>query len=727
MADTITALENQIKALSKAINKLSNLQSRSLPGSERQLAGIQQELELKERLLEFSRLEGQALADGTSQQQARIELLTNEIKTAQQKGSLSVEELKIKQDLLGLFERIKNSGTATRKELEDQVRIGKQARDVFQQSARELEVGRDAVSSMGSEFLRVLGVGKDFNDTVLGKMTNSLAYVLTGYDDILDRIGKMRFSLQGIADSAPLQKLGGTVATLSKELFFSQDRLRSEFYSSTGALADFYNEVRSVGEEMRKAGIGMESFYRVAPILASNVATFRTSTAEARKEMIRFVGGLQEAYGAAQQGVSMFKILTDSMGQSAASAAATTRSFADLASALRLNVPQALEDIAATAPSIMMWGNQTNDILKRLMEQSAATGVPMQRLVQIADQFSTFEGAADSVGKLNAILGQTVFSSIDMIYMTQEKRLEHVHGMLRQVGMSFDELEGYQRLALSQTLQFRDVGEAASFFNNSLEANAAKARLAKAEQRDFNEMIKNTQSLMVRLSREMQRLAVDFGPLLSVLRNVVSGLGQLLSAGDGWIGITVLMVAATTRIMSGMMGLAVRVAAVGDAFSVAGSKARLFGSFARTAIGAGLSIGLMAGSEGKGGRVAGAALTGASLGAPFGPHAAGIGAAIGAGAGLIGFSRGGRIPVDTIMSTSAGKPYGVAHAGEQIIPVGGGGPSAAELAGAFESAVRRVRAEEPAPQPINVTVEMDGITFGSAFASAHREAHKGLV
>ena len=47
----------------------------------------------------------------------------------------------------------------------------------------------------------------------------------------------------------------------------------------------------------------------------------------------------------------------------------------------------------------------------------------MYSLMSVTKQFDTFEGAAQSAGKLNAILGGGVVNSMDLLNATEEERV----------------------------------------------------------------------------------------------------------------------------------------------------------------------------------------------------------------------------------------------------------------------------------------------------------------
>ena len=723
--DPVSELQKQINKLRTAIKELSNLAKGPKSDPAANIAALEQELALRQQIHQFATMQATAEQDVRSLQEARMNAYAEETARRRNLGELSNEELRVRNEILNTFKQIANTTGDVSKETEEIVEELRNQLETARSINREWDKGIGAVRSLGSELLRVVGVGKDFDETVLGKMSTSFNFLIQQTGEILDRLKKAKIDFAGIADSAVVQKLAGTVSTVTKELFFAQDKLRSEFYASTGALAEFWHEARSVGEEMRKAGLGFESWMRVVPALRDNIAAFRNGTTSTRVELQKFTGMLEESYHAGDQGSKMLGFLTDSMGMSATSATRTTRSFMDLASALNINVVQAISNFNTVAPSMAMWGGRLVEVLEGLQRQSGATGVAMQQLVSIGDQFSTFERAADTAGRLNAILGQTIFSSIDMIFMSHEKRIQHIHSMLRDVGVTWNELGAYEKQAISTTLNFQNVGEAAAFFKNSLEKQNAEVLRAQAHQRSFSQLIKSSQTLMVQLANTVRQLAIDFGPLAEKLGAVLGFLSQILTAGNGWVGMAVLFGAATLKMVSSLASLSANFAITGLAASGATSKVSMFARAGRGALTTAVGLGAI-GYGGTGGNIAGGALTGAGIGSMFGPGGAAIGGAIGGiGGAIASFQTGGTIPVETTMvNARTGRPYAVSHAGETIVPRGGGGPSPEQYAATFVSAVRTVRSEEPPPTPVTINLRVGEQILESVFTNLHARAHQ---
>ena len=141
---------------------------------------------------------------------------------------------------------------------------------------------------------------------------------------------------------------------------------------------------------------------------------------------------------------------------------------------------------------------------------SRQTGIEIGRIVDFASGFDTFEGAADRVGKLNAILGGDFLNVMDL--MAEEDpatRFKMISDAINKTAGSFDELTYYERLALAEAGGFKDVGELAvamsgdfDQFGDSLVKTQEDYVAAAEKAKEFQTFQEQIQSTMVALAKQ---------------------------------------------------------------------------------------------------------------------------------------------------------------------------------------------------------------------------------
>ena len=134
------------------------------------------------------------------------------------------------------------------------------------------------------------------------------------------------------------------------------------------------------------------------------------------------------------------------------------------------------EDFNAVSKDLAFYGKDVVEVFQGLEKQSKATGLSVQELVSISGKsFDTFDGAAQKVGKLNAILGGPYLNSIDMLNASEEERIELLTQSMDMAGQTFSELNKYEQLAIADALGV-DVDTARRMFGELSAAEEMQIR-----------------------------------------------------------------------------------------------------------------------------------------------------------------------------------------------------------------------------------------------------------
>ena len=147
-------------------------------------------------------------------------------------------------------------------------------------------------------------------------------------------------------------------------------------------------------------------------------------------------------------------------------------------------------------------GPRAIQVLQGLSAIAKQTGIEMNVLTGVARQFDTFETAAGSVAKLNAILGGAYFNSIQMLNASEEQRLYLLRAGLDATNKSWESLGRWEKKALAAAAGFKDMSIAAAFFTGNM---------AKVEE----------------LTREQERQAMIQGQLVAAGGQVVDIFKQI--------------------------------------------------------------------------------------------------------------------------------------------------------------------------------------------------------
>ena len=72
-------------------------------------------------------------------------------------------------------------------------------------------------------------------------------------------------------------------------------------------------------------------------------------------------------------------------------------------------------DFQAAAPALAGYGKEAMKVFKGLAAQSKKTGLSMNELLGVTEQFDSFDTAASAAGNLNSILGGQYLDSMQLV------------------------------------------------------------------------------------------------------------------------------------------------------------------------------------------------------------------------------------------------------------------------------------------------------------------------
>lgn len=172
--------------------------------------------------------------------------------------------------------------------------------------------------------------------------------------------------------------------------------------------------------------------------------------------------------------------------------------FPGQAAQIARNFQQAQSNLAYDSEGIMT-------VFKKLQKTSSLTGVSFENLTSaFGESMDTFQGSSEKAGKLNAILGKSVFNSIDLLGKTEGDRVETIiRGVKNNLGGSVNDLGKFQLKAIAEGLGL-NVEDTRRLLMGQMSADQAiaKATEAKKTPQDIarERLTKATETLAERLS-----------------------------------------------------------------------------------------------------------------------------------------------------------------------------------------------------------------------------------
>ena len=262
-------------------------------------------------------------------------------------------------------------------------------------------------------------------------------------------------------------KLGEEVDTTSKAIG-----------KATGFANDFHKQLVISQQATVAAGVGMKELQEASVSLATGFSKFDQKNDQTNASLMTTVSLLSKLGVSSAESVKAMDHFSRAMGMSDQAAADMTAELALLGKEMGVTSQKMVSDFSSASGRLAMYGDDNIKVFKDLEAQIKATGLEMNTMLGISQQYDSFDKAAESAAKLNSVLG-TQLSSLELLNATDGERITMIRQQVKlSVGGNFDSLDKFTKLHIAEAMGLKDVAEA--------------QRLLNMEQSEYNKYIKAT-------------------------------------------------------------------------------------------------------------------------------------------------------------------------------------------------------------------------------------------
>ena len=460
--------------------------------------------------------------EGASTEEERLKNLNDQLIRLNEQKELVEDLKKIGDSLIGIDElRLNNSIKLTEIQKEEEklaIKKGTLSEEEYQAELRIIaakrtklgleEAGQDAMSK-----LLKITTGMTEESKLLGERLLNPMAGLTGAMDKLKTVN-------------PAMVIGA-VAMNSLQLAVAQDKAISSFNKATGASGKFDNTITGLERSLVTAGVSSQEAADSVQSLFLNVSDFTEMNDTQQQTLGKTVAVLKELGVASEVTAKNIQFATKVLGQSTEEAAALQRELFVFAQDLGVSASQIAGDFQTLAPQIAAMGKNGVDAFKNLEAQSKSTGLAMNELLGIVQKFDRFDSAAESVSRLNALLGGPFLNATELVAETDlSKRFEILKNRLDDAGLSFDQMDYYQRKATASAMGLNEQ-QLALLMRGRIDLVQAPEKSA-AELEALADQTAQFNTLMEELSQIAMALSLSFRPLVSILKSTIEFLSPIL-------------------------------------------------------------------------------------------------------------------------------------------------------------------------------------------------------
>ena len=453
---------------------------------------------------------------------AREENLKSLIKGLEEKGKKNdgLNEKDAKQYKLAL-ERLEEHNQAKVEFLKYQEKQREKAKELAQ-AMGDYNTGLKNVNRTTDSWANKLtGVtANSFNNSIFKSIG-----MMGGFENALSQVGKQLITTFNPANVAAgiLQKIGESTMTM----VVATDKAQASFYKTTGAAEDYNATINTVRTEAASFGVNIEEAGEAVTELFQSMSQFTQLTKQAQVEVASFSATMAELGVSNATTAQTLDFFTRGLGKGTDAAMNMSKEITKSAQVLGMSVGKMHEDFNAALPTLAAYGDEAIKVFQGLAAAAKETGVETSRLLDIASQFDTFDSAAESVGRLNGILGGNYLNSLEMVNMSEEERIRAMIQATQASGRAFNELGRFEKKAIASAVGITDMAEANKVFGLSLseyDRLVDKSKAGAMSQEEMAEQADKARTAQEKLTNLMQSMAIAVQPIITVLTGFLDGL-----------------------------------------------------------------------------------------------------------------------------------------------------------------------------------------------------------
>ena len=358
---------------------------------------------------------------------------------------------------------------------------------------------------------------------ITDQQNSIFAKMAAGGDDFIKGFGK------GVAAVvSPLNIMTSTIDKAVETTVFlamEQDQAVVNFRRATGASGEFDSTIQNLERSLFTAGVSAAEAGQSVQTLFLNVSDFTEMSEAQQAQLAETTAVLNELGVNADNTAQNLQFATKALGMTTTEATRLQRELFTFAQNLGVSADKIAQDFQKFGPQIAALGSEGVDAFKQLEMQAKATGLAIDELVNITEQFNKFDTAAQAVGKLNAMLGGPFLNTLEMVNETNPaKRMELLKNAVDRAGLSFDQMDFYQRKAIASSMGLNEQQLALLMRG---EFDVGPPPKTAEELADLAKQTAQFNTVMEELKQIAMGFAITFGPAVSLFKDFLQFLSPI--------------------------------------------------------------------------------------------------------------------------------------------------------------------------------------------------------
>lgn len=424
---------------------------------------------------------------------------------------------------------------------EQALRNATKALEDFLKKAERLKPALELGAEAGQKLASSIGLGNNEFTSLFKKVESFKG----SFGEFTGEMGK-----GFIASVLDPSKIAGAVINSSYELMRTTNQLFADTKKGYGV--EYGEKLNSVftrtERSLRTYGISAQDATKINMALNDTFSDFLDMSEAEQKSLIKNTGVMQKAGVANEEYSQSIRFMEYSMGESREASQENTAELVEFGRKNGIQAKQTIANFTKVRSYVSQFGDNWQKTFNRVSMISRKTGVDIQGLVSISQGFDTFESAATSVGKLNALLGGPFLNTVDMIRTEDPaEQIMKIKNAFDSAGKSVNSMSKFELKGFAESIPGinGDIEKMRTLLNKldsgmitSADALTEALEGPNKQQKALEDQLLASQSIAESLEIISKSIAV-FTPLLEMINPLISTFATTVSYMGSALGMLV--------------------------------------------------------------------------------------------------------------------------------------------------------------------------------------------
>ncbi len=314
-------------------------------------------------------------------------------------------------------------------------------------------------------------------------------------------LDRMRFNFSSL--NIPLNPIKAGM-----DLALTLDKLNVKLGQTTGFTSHLTQDFIQLAVDASTLGLSFNENVQLVGELSTGLRTFNIMNSNTRRAITKTTAQFYKLGVDARTAAKTFDLFISSMGKTPMAAQKSIEAMHLLAQQVGRSTADVTREFTQFAPQLLKYGDNVEGMFARLQKTSRAYHLDVAETIAIADQFDTFEGAAEKVGKLNSVFAQYNLNLNDAVVRELEEgeRIEYIASQFKEAGIQIDGMGKRMRQIVAGQLFQGNQDLMSRFF-----ADPERFEDFQKQQQTMAETSQKFTDSISRLQGQIQRFFVESG------------------------------------------------------------------------------------------------------------------------------------------------------------------------------------------------------------------------